>query len=209
MSLDAPQLDPADYFAALNGGSGAERVFHAARIALLKAALPQPAGRILEVGAGSGGIAVPLAEAGCSITAVEVGFEHLERLRNYAMDRGLTIPVVQADGRRLPFAEGTFDVVLLASVVHLASEPGPLLREAERVCADGGTLLVAGPWRHHPKSNRLIKTLLRGGRAPETRTRPFSADGVRKYLGASEFVRRDRDYAMGYDVTVWRRLPRS
>ena len=209
VSLEPAQLDPADYFAALQGGSQAERVFHGARVALLKAALPSPSGRVLEIGAGSGGIAVPLAEAGHNVTAVEVGFEHLARLRDYAMDRGLAIPVVQADGRRLPFAEGTFDVVILASVVHLAAQPGPLLREAERVCADDGTLLVAGPWRHHPKTNRLIKTILRGGRAPETKTQPFSKDLVRRYLGASELVRRDRDYAMGYDVTVWRRLARS
>jgi SAM-dependent methyltransferase len=207
--MDPPQLDPADYLAALHGGSRAEQMFHTARVELLTAALPRPAGRILDVGAGSGGIAIPLAEAGHDVTAVEVGFEHLTRLRDYAMDRGLTVPVIQADGRRLPFAEGSFDVVILASVVHLASQPGPLLREAERVCKDGGTLLVAGPWRHHPKANRLIKTILRGGRAPETKTWPFSKALVRRYLGASELVRRDRDYAMGYDVTVWRRLVRS
>ncbi len=209
--MDAPQLDPADYFAALTGGSKAEQVFHAARVRMLKAALSDPAsaGRVLDVGAGSGGLAIPLAEAGWDVTAVEVGFEHLERLRDYALDRGLHVPVVQADARRLPFAEGAFEVVVLASVVHLASKPGPLLREAERVVADGGTLIVAGPWRHHPKANRAIKTLLRGGRAPETKTHPFSRHLVARHLGASAFVRGDRDFAMGYDVTIWRRLDRA
>ena len=38
---------------------------------------------------------------------------------------------VVASGADLPFEDDSFDVVVLASVVHLVPEPGPLLREAD------------------------------------------------------------------------------
>lgn len=205
MTLPEPQLDDTDYFAALNGGSRPEQVFHAARVRLIREALGQPAGRVLDVGAGSGCLAVPLAQDGHDMVAVELGAPHLERLRDYAIDRGLAIAVVQGDARRLPFADGSFDTVIVASVVHLAEKPGPILREAERVTRVGGRLLIAGPWQRHPKSNRLIKTVLRGGRPPTTRTYPVDESVLRRYLAASRRTASKRDWAMGYDVSTWER----
>ena len=198
-----PTVDPYDYLEARESGTFAERLFHRRRVAALVTAC-DPSGRtILEVGAGSGCVAIPLAEAGGRVTALEPGLEHLERLDTRAGERGLEITLVPGDGALLPFPGDEFDVVVLASVVHLVDDPRPLLAEAERVTRPGGRLVIAGPWRFHPKSSRLIKTILRGGRPPKKKVRSFSARKLRRFLPESrlEGVRRDR--LMGYDVSTW------
>jgi SAM-dependent methyltransferase len=47
------------------------------------------------------------------------------------------------DGKRLPAAPGSFDVVLLLYVLHHAADDEPLLREARRVVGETGRILVA------------------------------------------------------------------
>ena len=133
-----------------------------------------------------------------------MGFEHLQRLRAYALDRGLKIPVIQADAGRLPFADDSFDVVVLASLVHLTDRPGPMLREAERVCRPDGRLVIAGPWDRHPKSMVWVKTLLRGGKPPTMKTWPFNVPKLRRLLPRSTFVSARTERLIGYVVTVWR-----
>lgn len=198
-----PQVDPYDYFAAMESGSLAERLFHRRRVARLVEACDPDGRTVLEVGAGSGCLAIPLAEAGGDVTALEPGAEHLERLAERAKERGLAITTVRGEGARLPFPGDGFDVVVLASVVHLVDDPRPLLAEAERVTRPGGRLVIAGPWRFHPKSNRLIKTLLRGGRPPKKKVHAFSARKLRRFLPESRLDRVDRDRLMGYDVSTW------
>ena len=198
-----PQVDPYDYFAAMESGSRAEQLFHRRRVTRLVQACAPRGRTVLEVGAGSGCLAIPLAEAGGEVTALEPGAEHLERLAARATERGLRIETVKGDGALLPFPGDRFDVVVLASVVHLVDDPRPLLAEAERVVRSGGRLVIAGPWRLHPKSNRLIKTLLKGGRAPKQRTHAFSARKLRRFLPESRLEAVRRDHLMGYDVSTW------
>lgn len=55
---------------------------------------------------------------------------------------------VIADPDNLPYANGSFDVVILFHALDLAAQPHQALREAARVLADGGRLVVTGfnPW---------------------------------------------------------------
>jgi len=178
-------------------------LFHRRRVASLVTACDQSGRTILEVGAGSGCVAIPQAEAGGVVTALEPGAEHLRRLDARAAERGLEITTVEGDGALLPFPGDEFDVVVLASVVHLVSEFRPLLAEAERVTKPGGRLVIAGPWRHHPKSNKLLKTILRGGRPPKKKKHSFNAKRLRRFLPESRLDEVRRDRLMGYDVSVW------
>jgi len=52
--------------------------------------------------------------------------------------------VVQGDLARLPFARGSFDLVLAFTAFGiLPAQDGPALREVRRVLVPGGTLLVS------------------------------------------------------------------
>ena len=98
---------------------------------------------ILDVGAGTGRYAVPLAEEGYSVTAIEPVKNNLGRLRQ----KGSAVQAYQGDARRLKrFADGSFDVVLLfGPMYHLMEGEEQLLAltEAKRVLKADGYLFVS------------------------------------------------------------------
>ena len=142
------QIDPADYVAAARSGSRAERTFHGARIRLIERAAAVRGRAVLEVGCGTGCLTLPLAATASRTVGVDLSPQHIAALAGYADDAGVEIEGVVASGADLPFDDDSFDVVVLASVVHLVPEPGPLLREAERVCRRDGRLVVATRGAH-------------------------------------------------------------
>jgi len=195
-------LDPYDYYQAMVSGNVGERLFHPARVKLVRDIVPLRGKRILEVGAGSGCIALSLARDGHDVTAVEPGLESLAALREHAARMAVEVEAVQADGRDLPFEDNSFDVVILASVVHIVPWPGHLLWEAERVCRRDGHLVVAGPWDKHPKSMLWLKRLL-GGRASRSCQRRFTRKALEGWLMRSSYRGRRCDRLMGYLATLW------
>ena len=196
------QIDPYDYYEAMQSGTRAEQMFHAGRVRLVVDVAAGEGKRVLDVGAGSGCLSIPLAEAGAEVVAVELSQDHCVLLRERAADRGLPITCVRANASHLPFPNDSFDVVCIASVVHLVAYPGPMLREAERVCRPDGRIVVAGPWGMHPKSMTWVKTLLRGA-PPETTTYPFDRKRLARLLLRSTFISQKIDYPMGYLATSW------
>ncbi|THV34644.1 class I SAM-dependent methyltransferase [Glycomyces buryatensis] len=105
--------------------------------------------RILDVGGGSGGFAVPLAELGHDVTVVEPSANALASLRQRAADAGVTdrVTAVQADADELPdvVEAGSHELVLCHSVLEMVEYPDVALDELSRVCAPGGavSLLVS------------------------------------------------------------------
>jgi ubiquinone/menaquinone biosynthesis C-methylase UbiE len=196
-------VDEHDYYAAMTRGSRAEQAFHPRRVALLRACVDCMGKSVLDVGSSTGPLTVPLLQEGVDVTAVDLSAEHLSQLEAYASEAGCTAKTVQADAAAMPFEENSFDVVFVASVVHLVPDPGPILREAERVCRPGGRIVVAGPWSKHPKSNVLIKTILRGGKRPDGRSYPFDVPHLKRWLTRSRMLERRMDWLLGYFATVW------
>ena len=104
-----------------------------------------PAGRLLEVGAGTGRIALPLHRRGRRIVGVDLSRPMLDRYRAKAAAEGLAPPpVLQADATRLPFPDAGFDAVLEVHVLNLVPGWRRALAEARRVLVAGGLLLSGG-----------------------------------------------------------------
>jgi ubiquinone/menaquinone biosynthesis C-methylase UbiE len=107
-------------------------------------------GSVLEIGIGTGRIALPLLEKGIDITGVDISPRMVERLRAKYDERGAaeagrawgTLTVEMADMTRLPFASGDFDAVVAVHVLHLVPEWRRALDEALRVIRPGGALLL-------------------------------------------------------------------
>ena len=104
----------------------------------LRAVAPAP--MLLEVGIGTGRIAVPLAESGIRVVGIDLARAMIERLH----DRRPDTPVAIADATRPPFGPATFAGVLFVHVLHLLPDPAAALRAARDVVHPGGRLLYGG-----------------------------------------------------------------
>jgi len=96
-------------------------------------------GPCLEIGVGTGRIALPLMERGVDVVGVDISPEMLHRL---LAKRG-SAKVVLADATRLPFADGTFTAAVAAHVLHLIPGWSAALDELTRVVVRGGVILAS------------------------------------------------------------------
>jgi SAM-dependent methyltransferase len=101
-----------------------------------------PASRALEVGVGTGRIALPLAARIGRYAGADLSGPMLAKL---VEKRGaLPVDMVRADATRLPFADARFDAVIGVHVFHLIPGWRAALAGAARVLRPGGLLLLGG-----------------------------------------------------------------
>ena len=102
-----------------------------------------PDARLVEVGVGTGRVALPLHRRGRRVLGVDLSAPMLERYRAKAGRLGLgPPPLVRGDATRLPLRDGCADAVLEVHVLHLIPRWRQALAEARRVLAPGGTVLI-------------------------------------------------------------------
>jgi S-adenosylmethionine-dependent methyltransferase len=120
--------------------------------AVLRGELDRQAGRTLEVvdvGGGTGGFAVPLAEAGHRVTVVDASPDALAALTRRAAEAGVPdrVTAVQGDGDRLAglVPAGGADLVLCHSLLEVVDEPAEVVAGLAAALRPGGaaSILVA------------------------------------------------------------------
>lgn len=87
--------------------------------------------RVLEVGVGTGRLAVPLQKSGISVVGVDISHKMIELGRTKGLRN-----VVLADGARLPFPPATFDMATTNHVLHLMADWREVLLEIRRVTSE-------------------------------------------------------------------------
>jgi SAM-dependent methyltransferase len=95
-------------------------------------------GRVLEIGVGTGALAVPLWERGVDVVGVDVSTAMLAQLRR----KSVTMPVVAADATTLPFPDGVIGSAYARWVLHLIPAWRDVVRELMRVVRDGGVIVI-------------------------------------------------------------------
>ncbi|MEW6322296.1 MAG: methyltransferase domain-containing protein [Acidobacteriota bacterium] len=113
------------------------RLLAAARAHVVGALDVEAADRVLVAGAGTG-LDLPLLPHAARVTAIDLTPAMLARARRRDPGRRFAL----ADAARLPFADASFDVVLLHLIVAVIGEPEACLREAARVTRPGGRVSV-------------------------------------------------------------------
>jgi SAM-dependent methyltransferase len=119
--------------------------------AVLRRELQRRAGReltVLDVGGGTGGFAVPLAQAGHSVTVVDASPDALAALTRRAADAGVAAKVraVQGDGDALAglVGPGSVDLILCHSVLEVVDDPAEVVAAIATALRPGGAVSVLG-----------------------------------------------------------------
>lgn len=114
---------------------------------LIAQAGPAPGSRVLDLGCGTGTLAlmVKRAQPGVQVVGIDPDPEILARARAKARDAGVEIQLDQGFSTDLPYEDEAFDAVLSTLVLHHLTGPDKRrsLTEIARVLRPGGELHVA------------------------------------------------------------------
>lgn len=98
---------------------------------------------VLDVGTGTGVVAITAARQGAIVTGIDLTPELLEQAKLSAPIAGLLITWKEGDAESLPFPDATFDVVLSQFGHMFAPRPEVAVREMLRVLKPGGRIAFA------------------------------------------------------------------
>ena len=116
--------------------------------------------RVLDVGCGTGNVAIPFARQGAVVTGVDIASNLLIQARERATAEGLEATFDEGDAEQLPYADASFDVVVSMFGAMFAPRPELVVSELARVLRPGGTLAMAN-WNPDSFSGKMFKV---GGR---------------------------------------------
>ena len=124
----------------------------AVEAALLALVPEHDAGRLLDIGTGTGRVLELLAPRVSQGVGVDASKAMLALARSRLARAGLGHCSVRlADMYRLPLAEASFDIAVMQMVLHYAEDPPGVLAEAARVLRPGGRLIVIDLAAHRPR----------------------------------------------------------
>ena len=98
-------------------------------------------GRVLELGVGTGRMALPLRERGVELLGLDLSEPMMRKLVENAGGR-MRFPLAQADAAALPLPHGAVGAAYLCHVLHLIPRWEDAVAELVRVVASGGVVLV-------------------------------------------------------------------
>jgi ubiquinone/menaquinone biosynthesis C-methylase UbiE len=115
-------------------------------------------GRTLEIGVGTGLVALPLAAAGVPLVGLDLSAPMLAKLVEKSGGRA-PFPLLVGDATSLPFADDRFGAAVVRHVLHLVPAWRQVVGDLVRVVVPGGVVLVSSgqvpePW--HELTERFM-----------------------------------------------------
>lgn len=114
------------------------------RLEMLRREVPLDGKRILDVGCGVGEFVRRMREFSEQVCGVDIDGERVRRGAEQVPNLALSV------GEQLPFADDTFDVVLLHEVIEHVTDDLATLREVRRVLRPDGRAVIFCPNRLYP-----------------------------------------------------------
>jgi len=136
------------------------RIFHP-RIARVVASLGIPTGaRVLELGVGTG-LSIGAYPTHCRVVGIDLARDMLVRAREKARRYDSShVALMQMDALQLAFADASFDYVTAFHVTSVVPDPARMLREAQRVCKPGGTIVIINHFQSENDVPRRLSRLI-------------------------------------------------
>lgn len=137
-----------------------------------------PPPRVLEVGVGTGRLAVPLAAHGVRVLGLDVSRAMLTVMRKAGTPDG-----VMAEAARLPVRPASCDGALFVHILHLVPDPGAAVRAALAAVRPGGVLVDGRTTHTHilPDPRELLRQAAESLGAVHTTTAPRQAAASRVF----------------------------
>jgi 2-polyprenyl-3-methyl-5-hydroxy-6-metoxy-1,4-benzoquinol methylase len=114
------------------------------RLEMVREQVPLEDKRILDIGCGVGAFVRRLREFSAEVYGTDIDAENVAEGAREVPNLGLAV------GEAMPFADNTFDVILLHEVLEHVDDDVETLREARRILAPGGRIVVFCPNRLYP-----------------------------------------------------------
>jgi len=178
------------------------------RRAATKIIAPTAGMKILDLAAGTGSSSAPLAAAGADVIAADFSEGMLAAGRKARPN----LNFVKADALKLPFEDGTFDVLTISFGLRNTADTAKALAEAHRVVKTGGRLVIVefstpifAPFRAI-YMNYLMKALPTIARATTSNPDAYSylADSIRAWPNQKELAAMIVD--AGWSQVGWNNL---
>ncbi len=125
----------------------------------LCALVSSPRAKIVDVGAGLGHLALPLAARGHHVTAIEPAVAMLTELRRLAASRRLPLEALHGAAESIPVADATFDLVVIADAVHFMDSERAAYEVARVIAPRGALALVTVELTPTPFMSELIRIM--------------------------------------------------
>jgi ubiquinone/menaquinone biosynthesis C-methylase UbiE len=114
--------------------------------------------KLLDVGCGSGQLALIAARAGALVTGCDIATNWIEKARNRAAAEGLEVFFDEGDAEALPYEDAQFDTVVSLIGAMFAPRPDLVAAELTRVCRPGGIIAMAN-WTPGGFIGQMFKTI--------------------------------------------------
>ncbi|HJH30546.1 MAG TPA: class I SAM-dependent methyltransferase [Methanosarcinaceae archaeon] len=112
--------------------------------------------RILDVGIGTGFLALLFSEMGHNVTGIDISKCMLSKTRCNADKMGLNVDLIHADAENLPVKDEYFDIVINRHLLWTIPNPGTAVNEWSRTVRTGGKIiLIDGKWHDYAIDMRL------------------------------------------------------
>src|SRR5689334_15240561 len=135
-----------EYYDATRGY--AEGVAERIRDAIVKETEADQNTRFLELGVGTGRIALPFIQAGYDYTGVDLSQPMMDKLEQKLTEdpakANFRYKLQQGDVTSLPFPDNSFDVIITVHVLHLIDNWQEAINEARRVLRKPGGKFILG-----------------------------------------------------------------